>query len=49
MDGVHEVDGDWDGDWDAERPRPAWVRRMAWIAAVALLIPIVVSAVELVT
>jgi hypothetical protein len=35
-----------DDSW-GERRRPAWVRSIAWIAALALLLPIVIAAVDL--
>lgn len=35
-------------DWPGERPRPAWVRWVALLAAAALVLPLVVAAVELV-
>jgi hypothetical protein len=40
--------GEGDDDWPAERPRPAWVRWVALLAAAALVLPLVVAAVELV-
>ena len=34
-------------DWPVERARPAWVRVVALIAASALVLPLVIAAVEL--
>ena len=36
-----------DDDWDVGPRRPAWVRWVAWIAAAALLVPLVVAALDL--
>ena len=36
-----------DDDWRTEPKRPAWVRLVAWIAALALLLPLLIAAVDL--
>ena len=41
-------DGFDEDEWLAERPRPAWVRAIAWVAALALLVPLVIAAIDLV-
>ena len=38
---------DVDDDWDTAPRRPAWLRWVAWIAAAALVVPLVVTAVDL--
>jgi len=35
-------------EWLEQRPRPAWVRVVAWVAALALLLPLAVAAIDLV-